>query len=201
MLRDHKDRIFDIARTISESGCVTARISVLLFRGGPQWILYDKLSLDLKKEWDAFERILLCLSSGKTLYVSGRFEEIPSGVDKFVVDQEKDSWIGLCKVNRERDLHGILVGTPDSEYEYLITNQDLSHDDAMRISNLGREDDFVNLVGLRKDIYCCLEECMDRDWFWLTCREDDVETITKCIKGVLKEFSIDYCPSRKVDPR
>ena len=186
-----ENRITDVKLPDAQSLRGKKAVFIELNRGGSQWLAYGKLSSDLKKEWDAFEYIVNRLSTDKYLYMRGRFSEVPATVGKILADREKHSWIGLCSLSSEADLHAVYVANPLEVYDYLVANRELSVNEAVKIANIPGKREFDEFsYSCCKSVYCCLEEGQDRDRFKLTCDASDFQEIVNCVREALQKFNV-----------
>ncbi len=174
-----------------------AHVTVAIERGGPQWVSYAALQPDRRKEWDAFEQILIRLSQGMQLYVSGSFRHWPETLhERFVMKKDHEGWTGMCRIGSAEELHGLLVANPDTVgYGYLVTKSALSEKEAFRIVKRhhgwwgGRDMDNC-IIEACPLAFCGIEECIDRDWFGLECRLEDYQHIEQAIADTLKQFKL-----------
>lgn len=186
-----ENRITDVKLPDAHSLRGKKAVSIELSRGGDQWLAYKKLSPDLKTEWDAFEYIVNRLSTEKYLYMYGRFSEVPVTVGKILAYREKHSWIGLCSLSSKSDLHAVYVANPLEGYYYLMANRELSVNEAVKIANIPGEREFDEFAySCCENVYCCLEEGEDRDYFGVTCDESDLQEIVNCVRAALQKFNV-----------
>jgi len=186
-----ENRITDVKLPDVQSLRGKKAVSIELNRGGGHWLAYKKLSPDLKVEWDAFEYFVNRLSTDKYLYMYGRFSKVPATVGKILADREKHSWIGLCSLSPEADLHAVYVANPLEVYDYLVANRELSVNEAVKIANIPGKREFDEFAySCCESVYCCLEEGEDRDYFGVTCDESDFQEIVNCVRAALQKFDV-----------
>jgi len=198
MAQKHKQRIQAKRMPTSATRKVPcAHITVLITRGGPQWVPYTALSAHLRREWDAFEQILLRLSDGRCLYISGSFNRAEGKTrERTVLKEGREEWTGMCVVTTAQDLHAVLVENPLTiGYGYLITERSLCEDEAMAVAKRhhrlwGGHNMDDQIIDSCPPAFCGIEECIDRDWFGLECRLGDYEGIARTIVDVLSEFEV-----------
>lgn len=186
-----------------EGSVTRITLMVELKRGGPHYIPYEKLSPEMRKEWDVYESLLMKLSSGKYLYMSGLFFElgsIPSEVEKYVVQEGRDYFKGrvkiaghaMAKIAAKEHLHAIFVGNPLDHYGFLISRRELNPEEALRIAELHCSTEMdQGMVESCPDAYCGIEESWDRDYFTLECFRDDQEEIIDVIRKFLRESGME----------
>jgi len=173
--------------------------SIILARGGEMgYAPYGRLSNGLRKQWDALESFLICLSKNRYLYVVGSFETVPQNVEKFLSEQRKHNWLGTCQLIQFSHLHDILVGNPIEWFDYVITETALSPEVACRLIEVPRKKHFFEHIidCCSKSIYCIIEENNDRDFFDLMAKSNDLDKILQELKTVLEEFGFELKDSR-----
>ncbi|AQT67595.1 hypothetical protein STSP2_00743 [Anaerohalosphaera lusitana] len=166
--------------------------TLILYRGGPQWIAYNELDFEHRKEWDAFESILLKLSEDKNLLVCGSFSADFRNKAYYFHADAKDCWTGACLAQTESDLHDLLIHHPDEYYSFVVVARDV---DAETLTNvlgphLAKSVPICDLVVGHDEIFCGVEECIDRNRAELVCHVDDYDSIVGLITTLLSEYQV-----------
>jgi hypothetical protein len=179
---------------VAASGSVPAPLTIIrawVGRGGQQWKAYEALPLAGRKEWDAFEEILMRLASHNHLYVSGLLDRMPAGLEAFASRRLRGGFAGLCRVPCRTDLHHVLTWNPLGWLGYLVSRSRLSAEDAMRLAKLLHKHSPVSALLFE---WCPtalygLEDGDDHDSLRVICRQEDRSTALKVIRDVLALFS------------
>lgn len=173
---------------------LTTWIWVTLERGGGHYTAYAELTPERRKEWDAAEELLMRLSSGKHLYVSGTFEKAPDELQTWDYKEDRHSWLGMCKVTARERLHGILVGNPLERYGFLVCTRELNSQEAQRVATIHQEREDMDrglIVEMCPAAYCGIEDGEDRDCLRFVFRPSDEEEILSQIKKLLRDFALE----------
>ena len=185
--------VLEAAESKDGSSAITS-IGIRLDRGGVQCTPYDRLAPSRRKEWDAFEETVTRLAQGRHLYISGRFDHLPNGLQTVVVRQERRGVVvGMCRVPAKSDLHQVLVGNRGNWLGYLVTDRLLSPDEGTRIAAMASASGMMNekVFALCPNAYCGIEDGDDFDAFDLRCRTRDAPDILAIVRSVFEELSIE----------
>jgi hypothetical protein len=134
------------------------------------------------------------LVQGRHLYISGRFDHLPNGLQTFGLRQERRGVVvGMCRVPAKSDLHHVLVGNPGNWLGYLVTDRLLSPDEGIRIAAMDGAPGIMHgkMFALCPNAYCGIEDGDDFDSYDLRCRTGDAPDILAIVRSVLKERSIE----------
>lgn len=171
-------------------GADIAETTILLQRGGEQWLDYDKLNDALRNEWNAFESMLLRLATDKYLYIWGNLENCQHAECVFS-DSPASKSHGICFVRNADELHRVLISDRCEYYYYIIRVSKYPMTQLQMIANI-HEDEALRryLRSNIRDLYLLLEEHIDRNRVTISCLQEVFPRISAICQLVLTEFGL-----------